>query len=283
MASSPIVARWELSRRLAALRKDRGLDVKAITDHLGFTRNYWSAVENDRTLIAADKLELLLNLFEVDDIERDELTQLREDGRKRGWWDDYPDISETAKRLFGLEAGATQIRTYEPQLVPGLLQTETYTRAVIGSDPITSPAKVEELVQVRQRRQRVLVENPPSLVALLGEGVLLQEVAGQVAQVEQLLHLADYAEDHRTNIELRLLPFKDTPAAIAGSSTLVFIEFGLNPHLPTIAWQEALRTLDIVEGLDEEFRRLELAWQEGLRRSLSHDDSILRIRDLAST
>ena len=98
MAPSPVVARWELSRRLATRRKELGIDVKTITDALDFTRNYWSAVENDRTLIAEEKLRALFDLLQFDEQDQQELLRLREESRARGWWDEYPWLDDAAKR-----------------------------------------------------------------------------------------------------------------------------------------------------------------------------------------
>lgn len=283
MASSPIVARWELSRRLAALRKERGLDVKAITDHLGFTRNYWSAVENDRTLIAADKLDSLLDLLQVDDAERSELTQLREDGRKRGWWDEHSVLTDMAKRLCGLESGARKIQAYESQYVPGLLQTEAYVRAIVESDPTFSPVDHDQLIETRLRRQLILnTDQPPSLQALISEAVLRQEFAGADAQRYQLGHIADRLEEF-PHIDVRIIPFDSNPGIIGNASTLLFFDFGREPHLPILGWHESLPSIGVVEKEDLVFRRLELAWDAGLRQSLDRDETIKLLRSEASS
>ena len=65
--SSPTVARWELALRIKARREELGLTVQAIADHLGFSRNYWSAIENERSVLADDKFDALMKLLELDD------------------------------------------------------------------------------------------------------------------------------------------------------------------------------------------------------------------------
>ncbi len=278
MATSPVVARWELSRRLASRRKELGLDVKAITDHLGFTRNYWSAVENDRTLIAADKLAILLDLLQFEEPDRTELDQLRADARQRGWWDARPSLEGDAKRFYGLEDGATRIRTYESLIIPGLLQIEDYTRALIGADPFNRPVDVDRALELRKARQeRLLSGNRIEFVALMSQAALTQQVGGPKLQARQLDHIADRIEEATSAIEVRVLPFETNPGIIASSSTLVFFDFE-SAQLPTIAWQEAIRPLDVVESNDEQFNRLKLAWDDGIRRSLSREASLEMIK-----
>jgi transcriptional regulator with XRE-family HTH domain len=104
---SATVAGWELALRLRERRMELGMEVKTITDRLGFTRNYWSAVENERKILSAEKLAQLLDLLEYDKDERDELLGLRESARLRGWWAGYSALfSYEILRYIGLEHGA---------------------------------------------------------------------------------------------------------------------------------------------------------------------------------
>src|SRR5262245_45197639 len=120
---SPTLASWELGLRLRQRREQLGVEVKTITERLGFSRNYWSAVENERKILSAEKLPQVLDLLEYDDEERAELTELREAARQRGWWSSYSALfGSELLRYYGLEHGAQTIRTYESLLIPGLLQ-----------------------------------------------------------------------------------------------------------------------------------------------------------------
>ena len=140
--ASPTVARWELALRLKRRREELGLTVKQITDELGFTRNYWSQVEHEKTVLAADKLTALGALFRFDDATLAELHELRTVARQRGWWADYADqLDDEMQRFFGLEQGATAIRNFESLLIPGLLQTERYARAVFRVRPRFPPRR----------------------------------------------------------------------------------------------------------------------------------------------
>ena len=280
MAASPTVARWELSKRLSDRRREIGVDVKTIAAHLGFTRNYWSAVENDKTLIAEDKLRAVFDLLEFDDTDRAELLDLREASRRRGWWEEYDDIlSEEGLRLFGYEAGASRIRSFESFVMPGLLQTERYTREITRHDPFHSAMREDRLVEMRQRRQQVLFEERTSYVAILSEAALTQRWTSDEVQSEQYLHIADVM-DAFDNIEIRVLPFDAPPGGIALSSTLELLTFPSH-HLPGIAWQEALRPVGMVAAPDEQYHRIEIGWARGLERCLNPEKSLRFIRNRA--
>ena len=276
---SPIVARWELSRRLATRRRELGLGVSAITSALDFTRNYWSAVENDRTLIAEDKLRLLFDVLRFDPDEQEELLQLRRKSKQRGWWDDYPNLIDDARRFFGLEDGATRIRMYDSNIIPGLLQIPDYTRAILESDPAFSPLAAERRLTMRAKRQELLSRpDPLSLTALLSEAALLQQVDGPQVQRRQLEHLLQLLSDDHRPVEVRVIPFNTNPGAIVSSSTLLLFDFD-SEHLPEVAWQEAIKAQEITLSNTDEFRRLDHCWQEGLETSLSSAESIELIRE----
>lgn len=281
MTQSPTVARWELARRISARRKELDLDVQFITDRLGFSRNYFSAVENDRTLIAEDKLQALVKILEFDADESADLLELRKAARQRGWWEDYPAFDEHTKRFLGLEYGASHIRTYDGLVLPGLLQTEDYARCIMRSDPAVSSTQLDEAVEVRRQRQRRLTgDEPVHLSALVSEAALRQYVGGPEVQVDQLAHLVKLVEANPASIELRVMPFTTDPGIIVTSSTMAIFEFS-RPQLPAIAFQEAVRALDAIEFPEPAFRRLELAWADARKLSPDREASLKLVRRIA--
>ncbi len=269
---SSTVARWELARRLGSRRRSLGIDHKTIANTLNFSRNYWSAVENERTLLSREKLDSIVELFEFDEETAEELRDLREMARERGWWQTYTDrFGGNVTRLFGLEHGASSIRNYESLVVPGLLQTEAYARSVIELDPFFGKVGVQDAVEVRLRRQqRILGDDPVEYSVILSQAALVQQWGGLDVQVGQLEYLLDVTE--RANVALRVLPFETAPGLLGNSSTLVFLSFE-SRYLPTIAFQEVVRLLDPIDAGEPEFRRLELCWNEGRRLALGTIDS----------
>jgi transcriptional regulator with XRE-family HTH domain len=105
-----------------------------------------------------------------------------------------------------IEAVASQIRSWEPALVPGLLQTEEYARGVLATLPNTTEGAVEELVTARMERQAILERpEPPLLWVVLDEAVLHRQVSGEKVMGEQLLHMAEMSL--RPNVTIEVVPF----------------------------------------------------------------------------
>ncbi|MFB6615798.1 DUF397 domain-containing protein [Streptomyces sp. NPDC056367] len=128
--------------------------------------------------------------------------------RREGWWHQYGSVlAETYLDYIEMEDICDRIRTFQVQLVPGLLQTAEYGRAVtVASRAWHSAEEVEQFVQVRLARQeRLTGERKLELWAVLAEGVLRQQVGGPTMMRDQLEHLADMAE--QSNITVQVLPF----------------------------------------------------------------------------
>jgi transcriptional regulator with XRE-family HTH domain len=128
-----------------------------------------------------------------------------------GWFDRWPDAEEQA----------TALRWYEPLLVPGLLQTEDYARAVLrGARADASDDQIEEQVTARLQRQDILSrENPPHLWAVIDEGVLHRTIGDAKTMLDQIWHLARMSD--RPKVSVQVIPFA------AGARTGLLGHFGL--------------------------------------------------------
>jgi transcriptional regulator with XRE-family HTH domain len=273
-----MVANWELALRIRERRDELGIDIKTITERLGFSRNYWSAVENERKLLSVESLGNLFDLFEFDEQERRELIDLRNLAKERGWWTRYSRLFDgQLQRLFGLEAGAESIRGYENLLIPGLLQTADYARALMTPDVTVRKVEVDQRVQVRLRRQeRLRGDNPLSLSIVISEAALLQQIGGPAVLRDQLEHLARNMEENADTISLRIIPFTATSCGLFGASTVHLINFE-NPMLPTLIWQETVTTWGIIDDANQ-VRDITSAYDEALKRALSAQDTLKKIR-----
>ncbi|MEU4574643.1 helix-turn-helix transcriptional regulator [Nonomuraea sp. NPDC023979] len=108
-------------------------------------------------------------------------------------------------QLVEIEQRADMLRAWEPLIIPGMLQTERYARAVFRGRPGTTPDLVEQGVTARLNRQRILEwENGPTLWAVLDEGVLTRPIGSEEVMAEQLAHLA-VMDDH-PRVHVRILP-----------------------------------------------------------------------------
>lgn len=280
--TSPTVARWELTMRLNARRKELGIDVDTAAKALKISRNHWWQIMSDRRALTDDHFDAIITLFGIGTQEQEELRSLRADARRRGWWSEYSALfSDDIRRLFGLEHGAQAIRSYEGLLVPGLLQTETYARAVMTSDIArVRPVDAERYIEVRMRRQRRLLgDEPLEVTALISEAVLVQQTGGPDVLREQLRHLAALVRDKRTRITIRVVPFSAARRPILSGSPFHLIDFA-SPVLPTVAWHESVATHGIIDD-PVRVRELRIIYAEQLESALSQDDSIALIEQTA--
>jgi hypothetical protein len=148
----------------------------------------------------------MLNLYGVRGAECDELVQIARDARMKGWWHPYSQVLTGA--YVGLEAAAEEIREYTQQVVPGLLQTEEYARAMIrAARPDIGVDEVDRRVSVRMGRQSLLeAGDPVNLWVVLDEAVVSRPVGGDAVMRRQLEHLVEAAE--LPSVTLQLLPFE---------------------------------------------------------------------------
>ncbi len=179
---------------------------------LDCTKGKISRLENGHVPVRTPDLAALMHAYRVQDPEtRDRLgaIALRANRRRReGWWHQYGSVlGDSYRDQIELEAICDSVRTYEVQLIPGLLQTAEYGRAVtVASRAWRTAEEIDQFVQVRlARQQRLTGDEPMELWAVLAEGVLRQHVGGPSVMHAQLEQLAAMAE--RPNITVQVLPF----------------------------------------------------------------------------
>ncbi|MGC4805304.1 helix-turn-helix domain-containing protein [Micromonospora sp. DT233] len=224
---------------LRAHREAAGLTLEAAADEINSTRSTLSRYENAQTLISPATVRALFTLYGVGADELAAAVQLAKDARKPGWWVSYSYLLDRRTIDFiALEAEATGIANFEPSVVPGLLQTADYIRAVMRGGPHTlSDEQVEQRVHLRlDRQQRLTDQDPPILDAIIDEGALLRPVGGPSVMAEQLLHLLKMAE--LPNITVQVIPL--TAGYHRGTrGSLHILEFP-DPEDPIIASVETV-------------------------------------------
>ncbi|MGV9415248.1 Scr1 family TA system antitoxin-like transcriptional regulator [Nocardia sp. NPDC003693] len=274
---SPTVARWELVLRLRELREQRGFDSATFAKRTGFTPANWSHVEKGRRVLTASTIEPVLALLEVEGEERGELLALLAQSKERGWWAKSSAlIGPELQRYYGMEFGADSIRSYDSLVIPGLLQTEEYTRALISADVMIRPVQVEQLVAVRMRRQERLRDAAPlELTAVVGEATLLQQIGGSKVLRGQLEHLA-HLLDELDSLTVRVIPFTAPGGGILGGSSFHLLDFA-SESLPTFGWAESAVFGGAVDDSDQ-IRDLGFAFVRALDQSLSRAESLELIK-----
>jgi hypothetical protein len=220
MADSPTMRRRRLARELTRLREERGMTIREAATALEWDPSKLSRVEGLQRGIIVRDVRRLLTLYQVsDEAQREALFEMARQARQRGWWQAYADVmpSEYAT-LIGMEAEAAEIRTWQPDLVHGLLQTEDYARAVIRAGrPGDTAAEVDRRVEIRMTRQQILDRpGPPRVRVVLNEGAVRRIVGGPDVMRAQLAKLT--AERDRDTVMLQVLPFTagEHPAMASG-------------------------------------------------------------------
>jgi hypothetical protein len=152
---------------------------------------------------------------------RDRMMKLAAEGKQPGWWQSYELDFAT---YVGLEAAATSISGYMSSVIPGILQTPEYARAMHeGGFQDYSDDRIDEHVEVRMRRQaRLTGERPLSLAVVLDEAVLHRAVGGSAVMAAQLDHLVTVS--NLPQIEIQVIPFDNGahPAMESNFNILVF-------------------------------------------------------------
>jgi transcriptional regulator with XRE-family HTH domain len=209
MTTGPTVRRRRLGTELRRLRDFNGYKLEEVAAQLGVAPSTRSRIETGKAPTKSAYLNQMLEMYGVvDQAQRQVLVDMAREGHRKGWWAAYDDVLPSGFDIYvGLEAETAAIRSYEITVVPGLLQTPDYARAVLREMfPRHSVAQIDRLVDLRIQRQHRLDDNPPlELWVILDEAVIRRPVGGAAVMRQQLLHLLSMAD--RPGLTLQVLPF----------------------------------------------------------------------------
>jgi hypothetical protein len=229
----PTLRRRRLGAELKRCREDAGLTQEVVGRHFEWHAAKVTRIETARVAVTARDVKDLLTLYGVQDEEyREALMALARMSRERTWWTDYRDIMRPGN-FVGLEAEASSLRAWEPIVLPGLLQTEAYMRALMrtgrSQDP---PHHIDRRVTLRLKRQgRLKATNPLELVALVDESVVRRVIGGPDVMNEQLRHLIETAQ--LPTVTLQILPFDAGEHPFLGGSAAL-LEFRETTQLDVV-------------------------------------------------
>ncbi len=238
-----------MRRRLVggALRRYRenvGYALEDAARVLECDRSKISRIETGQRGIRPKELRELLTEYGVPDSEQAALVAIAGRGQ-RGWWHPYADILPEAYLDYVImESAASEIMTYEAQVIPELLQTDDYARAIAAAEPgYATDQQREDAVAAKAIRQQVVLGTSAGttgrrLWVILGEGALHQAVGGPGVLAGQISHLVQLSDDF-PDLTIQVLPFSAGAHAAAGSASLAILRFPDAPSLGVV-YLEAL-------------------------------------------
>jgi transcriptional regulator with XRE-family HTH domain len=275
----PTVRSRRVGSELRRLREAAGVATAQAAEVLSCSPAKISRIENGIVSARVVDLRLLLDLYRDQDSEhRAYLERLARDSNKRGWWQDYGDtIPPYYADFIGLEADASYIKTWETSIVPGLLQTSEYARAVMLTNPaMISPDKLDNLISIKQERQARLEQGTDArLDAVIWEPALMTTVGGNEIHRGQLGRLLEVT--NRPNISIQVLPL-DAGGQASMSNSFVLFSFGSEQAVSTI-FVENLTSSQYLE-MEQELRGYTLVFDALRSAALSPAASATRIRQL---
>ncbi|WP_040732705.1 helix-turn-helix domain-containing protein [Nocardia tenerifensis] len=250
----PTAVRIAIGGQLRRLREARGITRQTAGEHIRGSGATISRLELGQIGFKERDLRDLLTLYGVVDAdERMFILELARKANQPGWWHRFNDLLPSWFGTYlGLEGAAKTIRTYEGQLVPGLLQTEDYANAVgmvlygntkeaqrpgqCCQDP-SSDVQAARRMELRTRRRQILnATGGPMLWAVLDEAVLYRQVGGPKVWREQLEHLVEMSS--KPQVIIQVLSFRSGGNAAAGNSFTI-LRFA-EQELPDIVYLEQL-------------------------------------------
>lgn len=203
------VPRRQLGRYLRDLRNRQRLTVRAAAERLEWSEAKIWRIETGQTSLRSLDVEAVCRVYGAPADLTQALMGLAKETKAKGWWHAYGDvIPEYFDVYVGLEEAASQLSTYQAELVPGLLQTEEYARAVIKAhNPGVDDEEIDRRVRLRMGRQTLVrrVTSPPELCVTLNEGILRRPIGGPEIMTRQLDQLTEIAD--LPNVSLRVVPF----------------------------------------------------------------------------
>ncbi|OLF06170.1 transcriptional regulator [Actinophytocola xinjiangensis] len=205
---TPTVRLRRLAAELRRLRQNSGLPREEVMERTGLNIATLYRLESAKARPQARTLATLLRLYKVKEPYREYLIQLCRDAAIQGWLRQYhAELPEEYAAYISFEDEAQRVRNYESLLLPGLLQTERYARAVIrGVLPTATDAEVEDRVRARMERQAVLTKKSRlKLWAVVDEASLHRMVGGPEVMLDQLNHLASAMNE--PNITLQVIRY----------------------------------------------------------------------------
>lgn len=214
--SGPLTPRRSIGAAIKKLREDAGQSLQEVADELMISRSKLSRLENAQGRPLPRDIRDIIRHFGIERTPlADRLHRWVQDAQRAGWWSEFDTLTGTAglEAHVAYETDAAVVRTYTLPFVPALLQTQDYAAAVFGDMERRPADEIDELLQVRLKRQEALTSRdgmpPLELVAVTYEATLRQTVGSVDIMRTQLDVLAE--RPSTPNVQLYVLPFSAKP------------------------------------------------------------------------
>jgi transcriptional regulator with XRE-family HTH domain len=277
----PLVQRRRVRGELRTARQAAGLTQEQVAAAMDWSLSKVIRIENGAVGISTNDLKALLRHYGINDPRREsELVALAKDAREQSWWRQYKDVvGPRFLPVIEYEESASVIRTFEPQLVPGLLQIPEYTLSVL-TEFMDRPSKerVDDLIHVRMKRQEKLYRpDPPTLSVIIDEAVVRRVVGNKEIMQRQLLSLIDAA--NRSYVSIEVLPFS---AGIhrGMSKPFVLLEFS-DPEVDDVLYLEGTAGDPVIRDANGTTKQYQDAFKELQKLALSPAETVKFLSKLA--
>lgn len=279
----PTVRSRQVANELKRLRKAAGLTAGEVGARLGVSQSKISRIENGNLGLKLEEVAAMLGLYHVGAERREELLDLVREAGKAGWVHMHRvGLPEQWQVLIDWEGKASALRNYQTMIIPGLVQTPDYARAIIAgtTERELGTSEMDTRVAARLGRQAILSRPlPPELHLVLHEAALHIPVGEPGVLVAQLRHLIEMA--HRPRVTVQVVPFAAGPHP-GLESAFVLMDFAADPPLVHLE----NRAMSVFLEEPPQIAAYQLAWDRMLAKALPpkrSTDLLTRIaRELAA-
>jgi len=228
-----------LANELRELRRAAGLTTRQAADRLEISSASLNRNELGTRMPAPEEVSALMVIYGVTGVAKERVLALARSANPAGWWETGGNaLPKQLPTLITFESQATQIAHFEPLLVPGLLQTHAYMRAVREASGVPD---AEAEVAARAGRQTVLTrKQPPRYLAIIDEAAVRRPFGGRRVMAEQLRRIVEVAE--LPNVTVQVIPFSRGGYPLHGP--YVLLQFEKAPAIVHLEHKQASGFLD---------------------------------------
>jgi transcriptional regulator with XRE-family HTH domain len=207
-SASPLLLRRHLRTELLTARLKSELTQQQVAEAMDWSLSKMNRIEKAKSGISTNDLKALLGRYNITDQQRvEQLLDLARGARQSPWWQSYSDVApDGLLDLMNYESASSAVSQFETAFVPGILQTEEYTSAVLQAFyNEKSDERLQRLVELRTKRTELLTRENAQFSFVLDESVARRPVGSNLVMRQQFQHLADVTD--LPNVKIQVVPF----------------------------------------------------------------------------